>query len=177
MWGFSLPFHGGKAPSAVRLLVCEHTQGSPGFMCLCAHPHAPCPVPEPPGRFCKHRLSEPSLSGQHRALFHPLTVFPISLFKYRQLCMGMLLLTMKPVISTTKFPLHPAPPPHPWRCKYLPDPSDEGPRGHPVLSLRQCFLWCSGQGTESMAQLRWEVPGTKIYRKAGNGRRLYVLPP
>lgn len=73
-------------------------------------PTLPAPSLSPPGRFCKHRLSEPSLSGQHRALFHPLTVFPISLFKYRQLCMGMLLLTMKPVISTTKFPPHPAPP-------------------------------------------------------------------
>lgn len=117
MWGFSLPFHRSKAPSAVRLLVCEHTQGSPGFMCLCAHPPThtlPVSSLSPRGDFANTAFPnchEPSLSGQHRALFHPLTVFPISLFKYRQLCMGMLLLTMKPVISTMKFPPHPASPP------------------------------------------------------------------
>lgn len=143
--GFHLPLHQGKAPSVVRLLVCEHTHGSQGF---CAPPPT-----EPPGRFCKQCLSALSLSVQHKALFHPLTVFPISLFKYRQLCMGMLLLTMKLVISSVEFPPDPLLPDS-WRpgAPTPLDPSDEGPPGHPVLSLRQWSLvlkttcWVHGSG-------------------------------
>lgn len=39
--GFHLPLHQGKAPSVLRLLVCEHTHGSPSFLYLCHPPPAP----------------------------------------------------------------------------------------------------------------------------------------